>query len=82
MKFTDLLLLLVKLFLRAGTLFSDQELSISVIFSTTLLNGIDLDILGSDIVLKLGDLPVQIFDHLLACLEDLILRVDVRMSSV
>ena len=78
----DLLLLLVDFFLGTRALLPVKEVSVAVILHSTLLNRIDLDILGTNVVLELGNLPLQVLNHLLTCLEHLLLRVVVRVSSV
>jgi len=72
---TQLLFLFIQLLGRPTTLFSHYEVSISVVLNTSLLNSVNLDVFCPYVVLELGDLAVDVLNHLLACLEDLLLRV-------
>ena len=79
---SKLLLLLVELLGSAGALFANHEVSVSFVFYSSLLDGINLDILGANIVLELRDLALQVLNHLLARLQDLLFRVVVRVGPM
>lgn len=82
MEFPKLLLLLVELFLSTATLLSHHKVTISVILDTPLLDGIDLNVLAPQVILRLRNLPLQILDHLLARLQHLLFRIVIRMGSM
>ena len=73
LELSDLLLTLVKFFLCSRSLLTVHEFSIPVVFSSPLLDRIDFDLLDSYVVLQLSDLPLQTFNHLLSCAQNLIL---------
>lgn len=70
---SQLLLLLVKLFLGSCALFSDHEVSVAVIFHPALLNCVNLDVLAANVIFELRNLPLQVLDHLVSRLKHLLL---------
>ena len=82
MQLSELLLLLIELFLSAATLLTNHEVSVAIILDTPLLDGIDFDVLASEIIFRLSNLTLQVLDHLLASLQHLFFRVVVRVCPV
>ena len=79
---TKLLLLLVEFFRCATTLFTNHEVTVTLILNPSLLNSIDLYVLRANVILELGYLPLQVLNHLLSSFQNLLLRIVVRMGTM
>ena len=82
MELSELLLLLLEFFLGTGTLLADHKVAITVVLDAPLLDGINLDVLATDVIFRLRNLTLQVLNHLLTRLEHLLFRVVIGVSTV